>query len=72
MAEGRINVQTTGLFGVPEKSHKTTCKNSNNPHGHSRECPCDWVARERASQTVPYLQPMGEMHTFYEDDGPVT
>lgn len=71
MPEGRINVQTTGLFGVPEKSHKTDCPQSNNPFGHSRECPCDWWARERASQTVPYLPPMGEMHTFYEDDGPV-
>lgn len=29
-----------GLYGAPAPTHKTKCPNSNNPHGHSDQCPC--------------------------------
>lgn len=37
-----------GVYGTPAPSHVTRCVNSRNPHGHNRECPCGWWAREQA------------------------
>lgn len=55
-----------GFYGGPPHSHVTTCVNSRNPHGHNPECRCGWKARERASQTVPYVEPVeAELHTFF-------
>lgn len=52
-----VNPRGAGYYGGDGPTHKTSCPNSNNPHGHSRDCACGWWAREqaeRASQSVPY------------------
>lgn len=55
-----------GLYGAPAPTHKTACKNSNNPFGHSPECACGWV---RASQVVPYFPPEpAQLHELFKDD----
>lgn len=72
MPEGRINVQTTGLFGVPEPAFEGhRCGKCMNPYTGGRE-DCSNNKTVRASQTVPYLPPVIEGHTFFADDGPVT
>ena len=44
-----------GLYGVTVPTHKTACVNSNNPFGHSSECPC-----RRKAQSVPHEAEMFE------------
>ncbi len=34
-----------GIYGYPAPTHVTRCSNSNNPFGHSEECPCGWARR---------------------------
>lgn len=65
----RFTGQTgAGLYGGVAPSHVTKCVNSRNPHGHNPECPCGW-ARERASQTVPYLpSSRDELHVLFGGD----
>ena len=53
MREGTFGNMGAGLYGAPAPTHVTSCVNSNNPHGHSDQCPC----RVRASQQVPYEEP---------------
>lgn len=39
MREFAFENKGAGLYGAPAPTHKTRCPNSNNPFGHSTECP---------------------------------
>lgn len=45
------------LYGGTGPTHKTKCRHSNNPYGHSPDCVCGWHARSRHSQVIPYTEP---------------
>lgn len=48
-----------GFYGGAAPSHKTGCPNSNNPFGHSPDCPC---------RTPEPVQAPKELHEYFGHD----